>query len=446
MVSVCSPLPAALAVELSGRADADAVLDELRARDRARRAHVARRLPDPPAAALLPRRRPRAAPARGPPAAAVRRGPLVVGAGGAGARAAPRRAGRRPRADRGAACTASAVWPAARRGPRAAAARAGRRGRRRPRGGPVARAHRGDHPPGRAGAAGRRRRAGERAPRLARGARRRARRAARQRRAAGHRPGARRRAVRPVPGPSTRARPSPSWRPCCTLSRGAAEFGNPAVPTSTLARDRAGAGPRAGASPRPRLPGGAEPVDARHAGRPCGATCRAWWSRPSRPWPPPPAAAGTPLPGRRGRWGCSPTPTCWAATRRPRPRGASEALGSGTPLPPEAAYTLHAVHGAAVADQGRRAEGLAEMRAARAEFGDTPAPPSMLAALAVLEHRAGAAEREPSRPPQRSRLARPQRIGRHGRDAAARAWTEAAAGRHEAARTLVAPVLEPGRG
>src|SRR5437763_106523 len=43
--------------------------------------------------------------------------------------------------------------------------------------------------------------------------------------------------------------------------------------------------------------------------------------------------------------------------------------------------------GAAVADRGQRPGALAEMRAARAELGDTPVPPSMLAALAVLEHR-----------------------------------------------------------
>ena len=47
--------------------------------------------------------------------------------------------------------------------------------------------------------------------------------------------------------------------------------------------------------------------------------------------------------------------------QRSRKLTAEEALATREPLPPEPVYTLHAVHGAAVADQGRRAEGLAEM-------------------------------------------------------------------------------------
>ncbi|HEY4631919.1 MAG TPA: LuxR C-terminal-related transcriptional regulator [Blastococcus sp.] len=122
---------------------------------------------------------------------------------------------------------------------------------------------------------------------------------------------------------------------------------------------------------------------------------------------------------------------------------AEEALGTYDPLPPESAFTLRAVHGAAVADQGQRSAGLAEMRAARAEFGDTPAPASMVAALALLEHRVAllngnlvaAAEVE-------AWLGRA--AGDTGEALLLRAWAEAAAGRYEAARTVVAGALDPG--
>jgi LuxR family transcriptional regulator, maltose regulon positive regulatory protein len=121
--------------------------------------------------------------------------------------------------------------------------------------------------------------------------------------------------------------------------------------------------------------------------------------------------------------------------------GAEEALGTWDLLPPEAAYTLHVVHGAAVADQGKRATGLAEMRAARTEFGDTPAAPSTLAALAVLEHRValmsgnGGAASDVM-----SRLG--SRVGTTGETLLLKAWTEAAGGRHEGARVIAGRVHE----
>ena len=65
----------------------------------------------------------------------------------------------------------------------------------------------------------------------------------------------------------------------------------------------------------------------------------------------------------------------------------ADALAVGDALPVEAAQLLHAVHGAALADQGQRAAGLAELRASRAEFGHAALPPAMIAALAILEHR-----------------------------------------------------------
>jgi LuxR family transcriptional regulator, maltose regulon positive regulatory protein len=121
---------------------------------------------------------------------------------------------------------------------------------------------------------------------------------------------------------------------------------------------------------------------------------------------------------------------------------ADEALGTWDLLPPEAAYMLHAVHGAAVADQGRRPAGLAEMRAARVEFGETPAAPATFAALALLEHRAalmtgnGGATAEVA-----GWLG--ARLGTTGETLLLRAWTDAAAGRHDAARVIAGHALEP---
>jgi LuxR family maltose regulon positive regulatory protein len=120
-----------------------------------------------------------------------------------------------------------------------------------------------------------------------------------------------------------------------------------------------------------------------------------------------------------------------------------EALGTWDTLPPEAAYTLHAVHGAALADQGQRPVGLTEMRSARAEFADTPAPPSVLAGLAALEHRTALLTGNLDAAAQVLEWLA-GRIGETGEILLLRAWAETAAGRHEAARTIVAPVYEPG--
>jgi LuxR family maltose regulon positive regulatory protein len=120
-----------------------------------------------------------------------------------------------------------------------------------------------------------------------------------------------------------------------------------------------------------------------------------------------------------------------------------EALSTWDTLPPEAAYTLHAVHGAALADQGQRAAGLAEIRSARAEFADTPAPPSMLAELGVLEHRAALLNGNLDAAARVEKWLAP-RTGGTGELRLVRAWTEAANGRHELARTIVQPALEAG--
>jgi LuxR family transcriptional regulator, maltose regulon positive regulatory protein len=116
-----------------------------------------------------------------------------------------------------------------------------------------------------------------------------------------------------------------------------------------------------------------------------------------------------------------------------------EALRTGDPLAPEAAHMLHVVHGAALADQGQRAAGLAEMRAARADFRDTSVPPAMLAALAVLEHRVALLTGNLGAAAQVAHWL-DLRAGTTGETLLLQAWTETAAGRHAAARTVVAPV------
>jgi LuxR family transcriptional regulator, maltose regulon positive regulatory protein len=120
----------------------------------------------------------------------------------------------------------------------------------------------------------------------------------------------------------------------------------------------------------------------------------------------------------------------------------AEALATADTLPPEAAYTLSAVHGAALADLGQRAAGLAELRAARTAFGDLPAPAGMLASLAVVEHRVALLNGNLAAAAEVARWLG-TRVGRTGETLLLRAWTEMARGRHDAARSLVAPLHHP---
>jgi LuxR family maltose regulon positive regulatory protein len=153
---------------------------------------------------------------------------------------------------------------------------------------------------------------------------------------------------------------------------------------------------------------------------------------------------------RRGRhpsgWSAGPAAlVAYADLLAGRPAAAAatadEAFGTWDLLPPEAAYTLHAVHGAALADQGRRSAGLAEMRAARTEFGDARSAPSTLAALAVLEHRVALVSGNGGAAADVMGWLGP-RVGTTGETLMLKAWTEAAAGRHEAAGIIAARVHE----
>lgn len=121
---------------------------------------------------------------------------------------------------------------------------------------------------------------------------------------------------------------------------------------------------------------------------------------------------------------------------------AAEALAPAERLPPEAAWALRAVHGAARADQGERAAGLAETRAARAQFGHSPVSPvlwPMPAALAVLEHRAALLQGNAAAAADVATWLATQ-VGEVGEVLLLHALAQAAAGRHEAARTTVAPL------
>jgi LuxR family maltose regulon positive regulatory protein len=121
---------------------------------------------------------------------------------------------------------------------------------------------------------------------------------------------------------------------------------------------------------------------------------------------------------------------------------AEEVLGVGDQLPPESAYTLHAVHGAALADRGHLAVGLAEMHAAREAFGSTLAPPSMVAGLGLLEHGVALLSGNPSAAAQVATWLT-ARVSRTGETLLLQAWEEMAAGRYGAAQALVAPVYDP---
>jgi LuxR family transcriptional regulator, maltose regulon positive regulatory protein len=162
------------------------------------------------------------------------------------------------------------------------------------------------------------------------------------------------------------------------------------------------------------------------------------------------AAQAVSVAARRGRhpsaWSAGPMGMlAYADLLRGDPAAAlarcEEALGTRGPLPPEAAYPLHAVHGAARADLGSRPAGLAEMRSARTDLGETSMPAAILAALAVLEHRVALLTGNLGAAAQVAHWLG-LRTGTTGETFLLRAWTEAAAGRHAAARAVVAAVYE----
>ena len=283
--------------------------------------------------------------------------------------------------------------PPAGRRPRSAAARPGGRGRRRAGGGPVARAHRRHHASRGAGAAGRRRRAGR--TRAARG---------RTRRAPSSRPSARAPSswppARDSPAGRSRSRrrtttaSSRRWRRCCTGASG---------PPSSATRRRWTSASRGAISTRALELARENDLGylevqslsmlatlAGVRGRPPGA----WPRSPSRPWPRRPGMGRHPSAWTAGPAGMLAYADLLAGRpgRRP-PRGRRRRWRPGSRCRPKSAYTLHAVHGAAVADLGQRPDGLAEMRDARSGLRGHPG--------AAVDARRADPARAPGRPVQR---------------------------------------------
>lgn len=152
---------------------------------------------------------------------------------------------------------------------------------------------------------------------------------------------------------------------------------------------------------------------------------------------------------RRGRptpsWTSAPAALlAYADLLQGRPQAAVERTAQALSSPgllPEVAFTLHAVHAAGRADRGEGVAGLAEAQAARTRYGDVRLPAQWRAALAVLEQRAavllgniGAARAVAAW--------LTQRVGPVGETLLMQAWVEAAVGRPEAAATAVAPLLD----
>ena len=135
---------------------------------------------------------------------------------------------------------------------------------------------------------------------------------------------------------------------------------------------------------------------------------------------------------------CPPTPNAAPPTPSPRYRPRHR------PRPPHRhrrGSRLHAVHGAALFDLGDRADGLAELQQARSDFGDNQTSPQHCAAMAMLEFRVALLLGHAAAA--RTVLGwLTERTGDNAELVAMRAWTEAAAGRHERARTLIRPVLD----
>jgi LuxR family maltose regulon positive regulatory protein len=115
-----------------------------------------------------------------------------------------------------------------------------------------------------------------------------------------------------------------------------------------------------------------------------------------------------------------------------------EVLGGGSALAPQTEAVLQVVHRAACADLGEHARSRTGRRLA--EFDDVDAPAPLLAALAVLEHAVVLAQGGP-RPAAETAEWLGQRVGRVGELLLMDAWAHLQAGRPDAARTAVDPLV-----
>ena len=114
-------------------------------------------------------------------------------------------------------------------------------------------------------------------------------------------------------------------------------------------------------------------------------------------------------------------------------------LATTAPLDPRNEIILQVVHRAASADLGRAVGGRAGRRLA--EFGAVDAAAPLLAALAVLEHRAVLAQGGP-RPAAGTAEWLERRVGKVGEVLLMNAWVHLQAGRPDAARTAVDPLAD----
>ena len=123
-----------------------------------------------------------------------------------------------------------------------------------------------------------------------------------------------------------------------------------------------------------------------------------------------------------------------------RRRAANALDRTSDAIPPETLYALRVVHGAALADEGDRTAGLNEMQAARTRGSGMLWPAPVPAALAVLEHRVALLHGNPAAAAEALAWLE-RRTGRIGEILVAEAGAELVAGRHQAARNCVEPLM-----
>ncbi|WP_433283038.1 LuxR C-terminal-related transcriptional regulator [Pseudonocardia xinjiangensis] len=121
-------------------------------------------------------------------------------------------------------------------------------------------------------------------------------------------------------------------------------------------------------------------------------------------------------------------------------RARAEAVPATRALPtPDTELALRMVHGTALGDLGERAAGLAGCRLARAAFGDADGPAPLLAALAVLEHRAALVQSGGDLAGEVAEWLE-RRVGKVGEVLLMDAWAHLRAGRIEAAGAALEPL------
>ena len=122
-------------------------------------------------------------------------------------------------------------------------------------------------------------------------------------------------------------------------------------------------------------------------------------------------------------------------------RHTTDALTTGPAAAPEVRFALQAVHGAAVFDLGDRADGLAQLQRARSDFGANQAGAQLGAAMAMLEYRAALMLGHAAAA--RTVLGwLSERSGENAELVVMRAWADTAGDHHVHARGAIRPVLD----